>query len=170
MSNSTQNDEIKQMERAIDEGFAESERDLKNRQTPLDTPTQNDEIEVDGETYVKWDTQNDWEKRFYDKFPCLMHFRPNKRSYGYSEVGDDVKEFIAKELADARREVYLEIEEKVMECKKDITKYQNTTDILHKTITKHEKAWINSGFRLALESLDKLQKFVVLATLRKEGV
>lgn len=41
VSNSTQNDEIGKMEKAIDEGFAESERDLKNRQAPLDTSTQN---------------------------------------------------------------------------------------------------------------------------------
>lgn len=42
MSNSTQNDEIGKMEKAIDEGFAESERDLKDKKTPLDQPTQND--------------------------------------------------------------------------------------------------------------------------------
>lgn len=38
----TQNDEIGKMEKAIDEGFAESERDLKDKKTPLDQPTQND--------------------------------------------------------------------------------------------------------------------------------
>lgn len=80
---------------------------------------------------------------------------------------DKYTKLFAELLADARREVYLEIEEKVMECKKDITKYQNTTDILNETITKHERAWINSGFRLALESLDKLHKFVLLATLKE---
>ena len=34
------------------------------------------------------------EKEFDEKFPCLMHFLPNKKSWGYSEVGDDVKSFI----------------------------------------------------------------------------
>lgn len=38
----TQNDEIGKMEKAINEGFAESERDLKDKKTPLDQPTQND--------------------------------------------------------------------------------------------------------------------------------
>lgn len=43
MSNSTQNDEIKQMEKAIDEGFAESEKFLKGMKTPFDkSSTQND--------------------------------------------------------------------------------------------------------------------------------
>ncbi len=56
------------------------------------------------------DTQNDWAKRFDDEFPCLMHFRPNKKSYGYSEVGNDVKAFIAKLLADARKDERMKAE------------------------------------------------------------
>ena len=43
MSNSTQKNEIKQIEKAIDEGFAESEKFLKGMKTPFDKPsTQND--------------------------------------------------------------------------------------------------------------------------------
>lgn len=108
------------------------------------------------------ETHTDWDKRFDKRFPLEGGIWVLERHR------NEVRNFIAKELADARREVIKEIEEKVMECKKDIIKYQNTTDILHKTITKHERAWINGGFRLALESLDKLQKFVILATLREE--
>lgn len=81
MSNSTQNDEIGKMERAINEGFAESERDLMDKKTPLDQPT-----------------QNDWEVRFNDRF---------LNNWGTLL---DIKHFIRKELADARREVLTEIE------------------------------------------------------------
>lgn len=76
LSNSTQNDEIGKMERAINEGFAESEKDLKDKKTPLDQPT-----------------QNDWEVRFNDRF---------LNNWGTLL---DIKHFIRKELADARREV-----------------------------------------------------------------
>lgn len=38
------------------------------------------------------------EKEFDDEFPCLMHFLPNKKSWGYSEVGDDVKSFMNKSI------------------------------------------------------------------------
>ena len=81
MSNSTQNDEIGKMERAINEGFAESERDLMDKKTPLDQPT-----------------QNDWEVRFNDRF---------LNNWGTLL---DIKHFIRKELADARREVIDRIE------------------------------------------------------------
>lgn len=80
MSNSTQKNEIKQIEKAIDEGFAESERDLKDKKTPLDQPT-----------------QNDWEVRFNDRF---------LNNWGTLL---DIKHFIRKELADARREVIADL-------------------------------------------------------------
>ena len=47
MSNSTQKNEIKQIEKAIYEGFAESEKDIKNKKTPFDKPTQNDNETLD---------------------------------------------------------------------------------------------------------------------------
>lgn len=78
------------IEKAMKEGFAESEKDLKNKKTPFDKPT-----------------QNDWEKRF-EQFVF-----ENK----YTTVVDpallkeyDVKAFIRKELADARREVIDRVE------------------------------------------------------------
>lgn len=114
MSNSTQNDEIKQMERAINEGFAESEKFLKGMKTPFDkSSTQNDEIEVDGETYVKWDTQNDWEVRFNDRF---------LNNWGTLL---DIKHFIRKELADARKEVIEEIEKMLWSIHKDEVNDEN---------------------------------------------
>ena len=77
------------IEKAMKEGFAESEKDLKNKKTPFDKPT-----------------QNDWEKRF-EQFVF-----ENK----YTTVVDpallkeyDVKAFIRKELADARREVIADL-------------------------------------------------------------
>ena len=94
LSNSTQNDEIGKMERAINEGFAESEKDLKDKKTPLDQPT-----------------QNDWVGRFDKKF---SNGGKGGQWDGYWEDIDmfistvkieDVKDFIRKELADARREV-----------------------------------------------------------------
>lgn len=94
MSNSTQNDEIKQMERAINEGFAESEKDLRDKRTPLD----------------KSSTQNDWEKR-YEEFITFVtneknwiDGRPVWKEYKYVTLANAIKYFIRKELADARRE------------------------------------------------------------------
>lgn len=55
-NSNTHTDEIKQMERAIDEGFAESEKDLKDKKTPLDTHT-------------------DWEKRIIEN-NCPRCFLP----------------------------------------------------------------------------------------------
>ena len=116
MSNSTQNDDIGKMERAINEGFAESEKFLKGMKTPFDkSSTQNNHethtacIERikkegasatcchcnphDGCTLEMKPTQNDWEVRFNDRF---------LNNWGTLL---DIKHFIRKELADARREV-----------------------------------------------------------------
>ncbi len=58
-------------------------------------PTQQDTLQD-----AVQDIQNDWEKRFDEEFPNLrMHY-----SDGIAPCEDDVKAFIAKELADARKE------------------------------------------------------------------
>lgn len=52
-------------------------------------------------------TQNDWEKRFDEEFPNLRMYY----SDGLAPCEDDVKAFIAKELADERKEVITEVKE-----------------------------------------------------------
>ena len=90
MSNSTQNDEIGKMERAINEGFAESERDLMDKKTPLDQPT-----------------QNDWEDEIKDML-CDAGLKPIH--FKLNNSGVRIINRIKKELADARRELIDEID------------------------------------------------------------
>lgn len=117
----TQNDEVKQMEKAINEGFAESERDLKDKKTPLDQPT-----------------QNDWEKR-YEEFITFVtneknwiDGRPVWKEYKYVTLANAIKYFIRKELADARREVIGEMIEALRKPIQWIV--SNDTGVSSKTI------------------------------------
>lgn len=95
MSNSTQNDEIGKMEKAINEGFAESEKDLRDKRTPLD----------------KSSTQNDWAKRLSLLIDETIE---NRHDYKgsliveddilFERLNENLKPFIKTLLADARRE------------------------------------------------------------------
>ena len=86
IEDSTQNDEIKQMERAINEGFAESEKFLKGMKTPFD----------------KSSTQNDWEE--------LLSKSLKSMKLGMSgSQAEWIFEFVREQRADARREVIDEI-------------------------------------------------------------
>ena len=70
-------------------------------------------------------TQNDWEKRFDEEFPNLrMHY-----SDGVAPCEDDVKAFIAKELADARKEVGNGIEKMYLSVADKDPRYDTVEEI-----------------------------------------
>jgi hypothetical protein len=153
----TQNDEVKQMEKAINEGFAESERDLKDKKTPLDQPT-----------------QNDWEKR-YEEFITFVtneknwiDGRPVWKEYKYVTLANAIKYFIRKELADARREVIEEIENK-LESIQFVYEHQWTDEAVEKLCERcGEVIKIGTPCEASIHITCWKLLESVLATLRKE--
>jgi len=123
MSNSTQNDEIKQIEKAIDEGFAESEKFLKGMKTPFDKPT-----------------QNDWEAK-WDRLEKFIYYQ--NMFDGSDGKRDCVDFFMAKKLvrellADARKEVIASEFKECTCCRriKNVTEYFKKGDTIEHTCKK----------------------------------
>jgi len=93
-------------------------------------------------------TQNDWAERFDKEFPNLRMYY----SDGLAPCEDDVKAFIAKELADARKEVMMDIRKLRYEL------------VVTGEGTCFANEYIKGQTYLSLETLEKC-----LATLRKES-
>jgi len=76
MSNSTQNDEIGKMERAINEGFAESEKFLKGMKTPFDkSSTQNNDPIINGTWGIYQRPQHWMEKVWITRIVFKLYHR-----------------------------------------------------------------------------------------------
>lgn len=121
--------------------------------------TQNDRVPDARKTI-----QNDWEKRFED-----MN-RNCDGSYGCGQFPPEIKRFVAKELADARREVIMEVERMIntkyplnrfFESTKDSRVMTAVRGVQNETFVRR----LNQSDSEHVEFLEQL-----LATLREEGV
>lgn len=149
----THTEEIKQMERAIDEGFAESEKDLKDKKTPLDTHT-------------------DWEKRIIENKQIIKGMEDAIDKMKIPKWDERLQKAYnngyEKGLSDARREV-IEKVEKMINTKYPpnvFTEYTADPKVMTMSRGVAESTHIRRLCPSELVHIEFLED--VLATLRKE--